>query len=455
MDDTILCNLEAEKAIIGSLLLETSAIEEAYQRLQENSFYYGKHRLIFKAIMEIYSQGKTPDAITVIEELKRNGRLEDAGGLEYIKEIISDVATTAHLNHYIEIVEDIATKRRIIEAAKKILDIAESELKETDDIINFAEETIYDISKQRIQSFFFPIRDLVTDTVDHIEEVATRKGITIGLSTGFSDFDDMTAGLQKQDLIIIAGRPTCGKTSFALDIARHVALVEEKPVAIFSIEMSKEQLALRMLCAEAKVNAHRVRKGHVADADWTPILNAAGRLKKASIYIDDTPALSVFDMRAKARRLASQENIALIIVDYLQLMRGRSTRPESRQAEVAEISRFLKSLAKELDVPVVAVSQLSRDIEKHGNRRPQLSDLRESGAIEQDADIVAFLWRYRRSSEQNSINDYDFSNCVELIIGKQRNGPTGTVLLVFREDYMSFGEMTIEDKTEYWQRIKT
>ncbi|MGQ9706938.1 MAG: replicative DNA helicase [bacterium] len=454
MEEELPHSLEAEKCIIGALLISSSAIEDIHQRLSDDSFYFERNRVIFKTILDLYDDGIKADAIAVVEALKSNGVLDKAGGIDYIKEIVTNTATTAHLDHYVNIVEMKATKRRLIGAANEILKRATSETEDTTQLVDMAEQLIYDISKGRISSFFVPISDLVKGTVDYIEKIASREEKATGLKTGFEDFDELTTGLQKQDLIIIAGRPTCGKTSFVLDIARFVALELKKPVAIFSLEMSMEQLSMRILCAEAKVNAHRIRSGFPSDADRAPIYNAASRLYDAKIYIDDTPALSVLEMRAKARRLASQENLALIIVDYLQLMRGRTVRPESRQQEVAEISRFLKSLSKELNIPIVAVSQLSRDIEKHGNRRPQLSDLRESGALEQDADIVAFLWRHPKRGEDDDVDDYEFSGVTELIIGKQRNGPTGTVLLVFREDYMSFADMTREDQNFYWQRMR-
>jgi replicative DNA helicase len=454
MEEDLPHSLDAERCIIGALLINSSAIEEVHQRLNEDSFHLEKHRVIYRTILNLYDSGIKSDAIMITEALKSNGCLEKAGGVDYIKDIISNSATTAHLDHYVNIIEMKATKRRLINAANEILKMATSETEDTTQVVDTAEQLIYDISKGRLQSFFIPISDLVKDTVNYIEKIASKEGTTTGIKTGFTDFDFLTTGLQRQDLIIIAGRPTCGKTSFVLDVARHVALELEKPVAIFSLEMSKEQLSMRTLCAEARVDAQKVRSGFISDADWAPILNAASRLNNAKIYIDDTPALSVLEMRAKARRLTSQEDLALIIIDYLQLMRGRSARPENRQQEVAEISRFLKSLSKELNIPIVAVSQLSRDIEKHGSRRPQLSDLRESGALEQDADIVAFLWRHPKRGEEDDVDDYEFSGVTELIIGKQRNGPTGTVLLVFRENYMSFADMTREDQNNYWQRTR-
>jgi len=454
MEGNLPHSLEAERCIIGALLINSSTIEEVHQHLTEDSFHFERHRVIFRTILDLYDNGIKADAITVTEALKSNGCLEKAGGIDYIKDIIANSATSAHLDHYVNIIDMKATKRRLINAANEILKVATSETEDATQAVDMAEQLIYDISKGRLQSFFIPISDLVKDTLDYIDRIASKEEKTSGIETGFADFDELTTGLQKQDLIIIAGRPTCGKTSFILDVARFVALELAKPVAIFSLEMSKEQLSMRILCAEAKVNAQKTRSGFIADSDWTPILNAASRLNNAKIYIDDTPALSVLEMRAKARRLTSQENLALIIIDYLQLMRGRNARPESRQQEVAEISRFLKSLAKELNIPIVAVSQLSRDIEKHGSRRPQLSDLRESGALEQDADIVAFLWRHPKRGEEDDVDDYEFSGVTELIIGKQRNGPTGTVLLVFREDYMSFADMVQEEKKNYWQRTR-
>jgi len=446
-------NIEAERAVIGAMLLKSDAIDDVVCKLDEGSFYHPPHQAIYRAIIDINARGQGVDVVTLVEELKKDGRLEEAGGLAYIMEIIRDVATTAHLQDYAGIVDEKGALRRLIGAMERVRERALEDRGDLDEIMDEAERSIFEISQKRARRDFIHVGDIIQDTVHDIEDIHARKDNVTGLATGFREFDEMTCGLQKQDLIIIAGRPSSGKSAFAIDIVRFVGVEKKLPTAIFSLEMSIEQLSMRLICAEARVNAHKVRSGYISAAEWNPLFQAANRLASSPIYLDDTPAMTIMEVRSKARRLKSRHDIALLVIDYLQLMRGSIGRPESRQQEVAEISRFLKSLAKELGIPVVALSQLSRDIEKHGNRRPQLSDLRESGAIEQDADLVAFIWRpHQRSTveseEEGDVGAVTASDAItELIIGKQRNGPTGIVRLIFISDYMSFSNIDWSKQT--------
>ena len=446
-------NIEAERAVIGAMLLKAEAIEEVVGKLSAESFYHLPHRIIFGAMLALNARGQSVDVVTLTEELQQTNKLEPAGGLSYIMSIIRDVATAAHLADHAGIVEEKSSLRRLIETMERVKARAYEDSGDLDEIVDEAERGIFEISQRRMRQDFVLLSSVIKGAIENIEEIHARKDNVTGLPTGFTQFDEYTCGLQKQDLIIIAGRPSSGKSAFALDIARYAAVEKKLPVAIFCLVMSIEPLVLRLICSEARVNAHRVRSGFITATEWNPLYQAANRLAHSPIYLDDTPALSIMEVRSKARRLKNRHDISLLLIDYLQLMRGTVSRADNRQQEVAEISRFLKSLAKELDIPVIALSQLSRDIEKHGNRRPQLSDLRESGAIEQDADLVTFIWRkhQKNMAEGEEVAEEPAGQAsdalTELIIGKQRNGPTGTVKLIFVADYMSFSNIDWSKRT--------
>lgn len=448
-------NVEAERSVIGAMLIDADAIEYSLEHLTEDKFFLEEHRLIFQTIVDIYKNGHSVDYLIIKDELKRNDNLEKVGGFSYILGISEDVATASHIQSYVEIVKRTAIQRELIEIGDDIRKSAYEDRDDVKEILDELEGRVMSISESAEKRVFTPLSPLIDEAYREIEKIEEEKEPVTGLPTGFVDFDELTRGLQKQDMIIIAGRPSTGKTSLALDISRYIAVNKDKAVGIFSLEMSKMQVAMRILCSQAKVDSQSVRSGYVTDSDWNALKNAANELYDVPIYIDDTPGIGIFEMRSKARRLKSRYDIAILIVDYLQLMRGWGGRVDNRQHEVSQISQFLKSLAKELDIPVVALSQLSRRIETHGNRRPILSDLRESGALEQDADLVCFL--YRPSSVSTDEDGFDNNPFVmaptyvtELIIGKQRNGPIGTVRLVFRNKYASFENMERHiDLSEY------
>ncbi len=425
-------NLEAEKSVLGAMLIDSEAIGVVIEILDESSFYEDSHRRIFSAIAELFNHHKNVDLITLSNELKGLGVLERVGGVTYLSEIIDSVPTSANVEHYAHIVKEKGILRKLIRNATQI--VSESfDLKGTvAEVVDTAERLIFEIAdlEQRRQAIH--IKELVKESIETIDSLYQRKEYITGLPTGYIEFDRMTSGLQKSDLIIVAGRPSMGKSALAIGLAEHGAIDLKRPVAFFSLEMSKEQLVQRMLCCQARVDAHKVRSGFLAPSDWPKLTAAAGKLSNSTIYIDDTPALSTIELRAKARRLKSNQDVQLIVVDYLQLMRT-PVRSDSRQQEISEISRSLKELARELNIPVIALSQLSRAVESRQDHRPQLADLRESGAIEQDADLVILLMReeYYMPTEENR-------GVAEMIIAKQRNGPVGTVKLAFIKEYMRF-----------------
>ncbi|UCH12527.1 MAG: replicative DNA helicase [Candidatus Omnitrophota bacterium] len=423
---------EAEIAVLGSMLLEENAISQVIELLEENYFYNENHSQIFNAIISIYTKNKPVDLITVIEELKRNNTLEKVGGASYITGLTQAVPTAANVTHYAKIVRERYVIRSLITTCTQIA--SESYQGETgaDELLDKAERQIFGIMTEKTDVSSVPVSEVIKDSIEEIDSMYQRKESIIGIPTGFHQFDIMTAGLQPSDLIIIAGRPSMGKSALATCIAQHVGVEEGMPTVMFSLEMAKRQLAQRMLCSHAKVDFQKVRTGFLSQSDWPKLTNAASKLSEAPIYIDDTPAISILELRAKSRRLKNQHDIRLIIVDYLQLMRGPS-RSENRQQEISEISRSLKALARELNVPVIGISQLSRAVESRSDRRPQLSDLRESGAIEQDADVVLLLLReeyYNPTPENRGL--------AELIVAKQRNGPVGTLNLAFIKEYTRF-----------------
>lgn len=429
-------NLEAETSVLGAVLLENEALNRVLEILKEDDFYRNAHRRIFSAILHLYEHSEPVDLITLSEVLKTRGELDDVGGVEYLNSLVNAVPTAANISYYAKIIKEKAVLRKLINRATEIVSQSYSNSGDVDEFIDQAERTIFEISEDRVRPSFYPIKDLIKSSFKTIERLYEKRQLITGVPTGFQRLDELTSGFQPSDLIIIAGRPSMGKTALALNIAQNASVQAAIPAAIFSLEMSKEQLALRMLCSEAKVDAHRLRGGFLSEADWPKLTRAAGSLSEAPLFIDDTPGLSALEMRAKTRRLKIEHNLGLVIVDYLQLMRGRAS-ADSREQEISDISRSLKALAKELAIPVIALSQLNRRVEERGDKRPQLSDLRESGAIEQDADVILFLYReevYNKSEENRGK--------AELIIGKQRNGPTDKVDLAFLDKYTRFENLS-------------
>jgi len=429
-------SIEAEMAVLGSMLLDEEAVSIAVERIDHSSFYRDSHRKIFQAISDLYNLNKAVDLITLTESLKKNGFLEDVGGASYLTSLANAVPTSANINHYVNIVREKYILRTLINNATKIITVCNGSDGNIAEVVDTAEKLIFEVSDRRNQGSFQHLKEIVKDSIETIDRLYQNKAHVTGIPTGFIDFDIKTAGMQASDLIIIAGRPSMGKSAFALGIAEYAGVMEKIPTAIFSLEMSKEQLAQRMLCSHARVDAHKVRTGYLAASDWPLLTAAAGKLSEAPIYIDDTPAISVMELRAKARRLKSHHGIKLIILDYMQLMRGTSSNMESRQQEISEISRSLKALARELNVPVIAISQLSRAVESRTDHRPQLSDLRESGAIEQDADVVVLILR-----EEYYTPTPDNQGIAEAIIAKQRNGPVGSLKLAFIKEYTRFDNL--------------
>lgn len=431
-------NIEAEVAVLGSMLLGEDAISKAIECLDETCFYKEPHRRIFSSVINLYNRNKAVDLVTLIEELKKAGSLNDIGGPSYITGLVNSVPTSANILYYAKIVKEKSILRHLITTATQIVQESFEPDSDVDDLLDRAETLIFEISSRKVESNVVHIKEIIKGSIERIDLLYQKKENVTGLPSGFYEFDTMTAGLQDSDLIVIAGRPSMGKSALAACIAEHIGIVKKIPLAFFSLEMSKEQLVQRMLCSHAKVNAHKVRTGFLSQADWPQLTNAAGKLSEAPIYIDDTPALSILELRAKARRFKSQYGIRLVIVDYLQLMKGPQ-RIENRQQEISEISRSLKALARELSIPLIAISQLSRAVEQRADHRPQLSDLRESGAIEQDADVVVLLLReeYYSETEENK-------GIAEINIAKQRNGPVGTMKLAFVSEYARFENLSRE-----------
>ncbi|UCB57300.1 MAG: replicative DNA helicase [Candidatus Omnitrophota bacterium] len=429
-------SLEAEIAVLGSMLIEEDAISQGVEIVKPSFFYRDAHQKIFQAIIDLYSLNKPVDLVTLTEELKKRGSLDDIGGAAYLTELTAAVPTAANVIHYARIVKEKAILRNLINTATHIVSQSYGAQQDAGILLDKAEKLIFDISGSHLQGVSVSIKEIVKDSIETIEGFYRRKAHVTGLPTGFDDLDMMTSGLHKGDLIIVAGRPSMGKSAFATCVAEYIGVHEEKPVAIFSIEMSKEQLVQRMLCSHARIELQKARSGFLTQSDWPKLVTAAGRLAEAPIYIDDSAGLSGLELRAKARRMKSRYNIELIIVDYLQLMSGSSS-TESRQQEISEISRSLKALAKELNVPLIAVSQLSRAPEKRESYRPRLSDLRESGAIEQDADVVMLLFReeYYNPKDTNK-------GIAEVIMAKQRNGPVGSQSLMFLSEYTKFENLS-------------
>jgi len=432
---------EAEISVLGGMMLEETAADRGMEILTDEDFYHPAHRRIFRAISTLRDQGHAPDALSVREELNRVGELDDAGGAEYLARIVEIVPTAANISYHARIVLDAAVKRRLITTGTEIVAEAYQTSDDSDSLLNRAEEHIFRISERRFKKSFVPINQLLQGAVLQLESLAGSGESITGAPSGFADLDEMTAGFQLGDLIIVAGRPSLGKTSLSLSVAANAAISHDLPVAVFSLEMSTEQLVQRLISMEAMVSLKTLRTGHASSEEWKRVADACDRLRRAAIYIDDTGLLSPLEMRAKARRLKQSRDIGLVIVDYLQLMEG-GTRSENRQQEISEISRSLKALAKELNVPVMALSQLSRAPEQRTDQRPRLSDLRESGAIEQDADLVLFLYR-EKSGAGDFPGGQDPEPVVEIIIGKNRNGPIGSVKLKFLEKFMRFSSLDV------------
>lgn len=421
-------NIEAEQSVLGAILLDNDALYTSFELITQDDFYKDSNRKIFIAMTELLEKNEPIDIITLTNHLRKKDNLDSIGGVQYLTSLASMIPTSANVRFHAKIVREKSMVRGLLRSVTDIArNVYETE-QDAEELIDYAEKTIFDLSEKRINKPFSLLKDLIKDSFQMIEKLYDKKETVTGVPSGFKELDELTTGLQKSDLIIIGGRPSMGKTAFSLNIAQHVGVNLKEPVAIFSLEMSQEQLAFRMLCSEAMVDSNNIRKGFIRKDDWHKLTSAAGKLAESPIFIDDSSAISVLEMRAKARRLKDQPHgLSLIIVDYLQLMRGRGN-AERREQEISEISRSLKGLAKELKVPVIALSQLNRGVEtRTGNRKPTLADLRESGAIEQDADVIIFLYRdevYNRDSNDNK-------GKAEIIVAKQRNGPTGTINLSF------------------------
>jgi len=438
-------NIEAEQVVLGSALLDPErSLPILIEKLAPDDFYLKRHRVVFRTMVELFAQEghTTTDIVAIANRLEERGEMEAAGGRMYLNELLNSVTTTASLEYYTDIVKKKAVLRALVNAGGRIAELGYDEVSETDAVLDKAESLIFDITAKNLDRSYYLIKDFIDDHVESLEKLSrdpTRQTIR-GYSTGFHELDEITSGLQPSDLIIIAGRPATGKTSFVLSIARHIGIREKAAIGIFSLEMTKEQLLERLLCGEAKVSLHRLRGGYVPVKKWKDIVHAAGKLQEAKIIIDDTPGSSILEIRAKARRMASQYGLDAVIVDYLQLVEA-GIRADIREQEIAYISRSLKKLARELDVPVVAVSQLSRAVERRESKRPMLSDLRESGALEQDADVVMFIYRedyYEPPPEKVHVSGQGAGSEVEIIIAKQRHGPPGTVKIAFNKAYASF-----------------
>ena len=431
-------SIEAEQAVLGAIILEGESITKAIDVLSPEDFYKEPHRKIYTAMLELFDKNEPIDLITLSEHLKDKGVLEEAGGISYLSQLATVVPTSANIRYHAKVVREKALLRAIIRSCTEIVSKVYEMPEDAEEMVDYAERLIFEISEKRTNANFYQMKDVVKNTFKMIETMYDKKAVITGVPSGFKDLDELTSGFQPGDLIIIGGRPGMGKTAFSLNIAQHVGIEMGEPVAFFSLEMSKEQVAMRLLSSLAMVNSVALRKGFITKKDWEKLTDAAVRLSEAPIYIDDSSQISVLEIRAKARRLKMEKGrLSLIIIDYLQLMRGR-TSYDIREQEIAEISRSLKAMAKELKVPVIALSQLNRSVEKTSDRKPTLANLRESGAIEQDADVIIFLYRDEVYNKKNPAN----KGKAEVIVAKQRNGPTDTVYLTFLSDYTRFLDYT-------------
>lgn len=427
-------NIEAEQAVLGAMLIKKEAVIEAMEILRPEDFYRDAHRVVFEAIMAVFQNDSAVDMITVTEQLKKSDLLDKAGGVAGVTALANAVPTAANVVYHAKIVREKAELRELINAGSEITGWAFEDSDDVDAVMDKAEKRILEVTARENSADFTPMKDIVISVFKQIEERSTNKGGLTGVASGFTDLDRLTSGFQPSDLILVAARPSMGKTAFTLNIASYVAVHLDKPVAFFSLEMSKEQLAQRMLCSEGGIDSQRLRNGDMKDEDWEHVIAAADRLTYAPIFIDDTPGITVMELRSKARRIKAEHGLSMVIIDYLQLMSGKGSKNgDNRQQEISEISRSLKALARELKVPVIALSQLSRSVESRQVKRPMLSDLRESGSLEQDADIVMFLYRedyYDKETEQQ--------NVTEVIVAKHRNGPIDTVRLYFDKEFTRF-----------------
>ena len=434
-------NIAAEESVISAILIDNDALLDVIETLSPEDFYRTAHQKIYVAITDLFDKAEPVDLVTLANKLKKMGLLEEIGGASYLARLVDTVPLAVNARHYAKIIHDKASLRRLIEKANAIVKRCFEERGEAEDVIDYAESAVFEISEKKARQSFFPLSKIILGNIETLEEKQGNRSLVTGVPTGFSQLDTLTSGLQSSDLIILAARPSMGKTALALNIARNAAVDANIPVAVFSLEMSKEQLSLRMLCSEARIDSSRLRGGFFSMEDWHRLTDAAGILSEAPIYIDDSPGISAMEIRAKARRLKMDKNIGLIIIDYLQLMQGRSS-AERRDLEISEISRGLKALAKELDLPVLALSQLNRMLEQRTDKRPKLSDLRESGALEQDADVVAFIYR---DEVYNKEEDNPNRGTAEILLSKQRNGPTGDIHLSFLNAYTRFENLASED----------
>ena len=435
-DRTLPHNLEAEKCVLGAVLINNQAFNAAAEVIDAHDFFRDAHRRIFEKMVALSDRSEPVDLVTLKDELVRSNELDEVGGPAYISALTDGVPRSANIEYYAKIVKEKSTLRRLIQSANEVLVRAYDAEEDADDLLDAAERSIFQIAEHRLRAGFVPLGELVDTGYQIIERLQQHRGLVTGVPSGFKDLDEMTSGFQKADLVIVAARPSMGKTSFVMNVALNCAVEAGKVVGVFSLEMSKEQLFMRMLTSEARVDAHRFRGGFLGEQDYARLVEAFARLHDAKVFIDDSPGVGILEMRAKARRLKLEHGLDLLIIDYIQLMQGRG-KFDNRQQEIAAISRSLKILAKELDVPIVALSQLSRAPEARGDHRPQLSDLRESGALEQDADVVIFIFRedmYAPEGERKS----EFEGTAEIIVGKQRNGPTGMVRLAFLKQYTRF-----------------
>jgi replicative DNA helicase len=430
-------NLEAERSILGAVLLEDTALLTVFETIKSQDFYLDGHRKIFEKMLHLMNNSRPIDLVTLKDELQKSNELESVGGAAYLASLTDGLPRAINIEYYAQIVKEKSTLRRLIHISNETMTRSYQDEDPAEEILHHVEKAVFDIASQQFHSSFSPITPIVDEVYKHIEELFNKKAPVTGLETGFADLDRMTAGLHPSDLIIVAARPGLGKTSLCLNIAEHVAIRKGKSVGIFSLEMSKEQLVKRLLCSEARIDAHRINTGFLNKEDWNRLSRASGDLSGTKIFIDDTASITIPELRSKSRRLSLEHGLDLLIVDYLQLMSGSGVRYENRTQEISQISRGLKGIAKELNLPVIAVSQLSRAVEaRRGDHRPQLSDLRESGSIEQDADVVMFIYRedMLNPTEENT-------GQAELIIGKQRNGPTGTIQLAFSRQFTRFDSL--------------
>lgn len=431
-------NIEAEQSVLGAILIDNNALTTALEIIGNDDFYKDSHRKIFFAMSELFYKNEPIDLITLSDHLKKKGDIEAVGSNQYLTSLVTMIPTAANIKFHSKIVREKAILRGLLHSVNDIASNVYDSDFDADELVDYAEKTIFDISDKRIKVSFVTIKEVIKDSFQMIEQLYDKKGSITGTPSGFKELDELTTGFQKSDLIIIGGRPSMGKTALCLNIAQHVGVNLKAPVAIFSLEMAKEQLAFRMLCSEALVDSNNIRKGYIKKEDWHKLTNAAGKLAESPIFIDDSSAINILEMRAKVRRLKAEHGLNMVIVDYLQLMRGRGNF-ERREQEISEISRSLKALAKELRVPVIALSQLNRGVEtRTGNKKPTLADLRESGAIEQDADVIIFLYR----DEVYNKDSFENKGKAEIIVAKQRNGPTGSIQLTFLSNCTRFMDYT-------------